>query len=71
MAGNPKNTRPQNSQNCWNIYRGTTIRTSDISYNSQNPDISYTDIWYKKETGHFVKKTFRTKLNRTDLQNRL
>ena len=40
-----------------------TIRTNDISYNSQKPDISYTDNWYKNETGHFVQKTFRTKLN--------
>ena len=50
------------SQNC--VYLGTaTIRTNDISYNSQKPDISYTDNWYKNETGHFVQKTFRTKLN--------
>ena len=43
----------------------TTIRTNDISYSSQKPDISYTDNWYKNETetGHFVQKTFRTKLN--------
>ena len=32
----------------------TTIRTNDIPYNSQKPDISYTDNWYKNETGHFV-----------------
>ena len=37
----------------------TTIRTNDISYNSQKPDISYTDNWYKNETGHFVQKTIR------------
>ena len=41
----------------------TTIRTNDISYNSQKPDISFTDNWYKNETEHFVQKTFRTKLN--------
>ena len=41
----------------------TTIRTNDISYNSQKPDISYADNWYKNETGHFVQKTFRTKIN--------
>ena len=48
----------------------TTIRTNDISYNSQKPDISYTDNWYKNENGHFVQKTFCTNLNRKDLQNR-
>ena len=39
------------------------IRHRDNSYNSQKPDISYSDNWYKNETGHFVQKTFRTKLN--------
>ena len=40
----------------------TTIHTNNISsYNSQTPDISYTDNWYKNETRHFVQKTFRAK----------
>ena len=52
-----------NSYNLIKVAGTTTIRTNDISYNSQKPDISYTDNWHKNETGHFEQKTFRTKLN--------
>ena len=48
----------------------TTICTIDTSYNSQKHDKSYTENWYKNETGHFVQNTFGTELKWTDLQNR-
>ena len=36
--------------------RSMTIRTQHVSYNGKKPDISYTDVSYKNENGHFVPK---------------